>query len=80
VGGRCHGPPGTGSHTKYAILYSPVSSYVKFQIGNSSVTEWSVIEAESRKYAERKKKEGRFDSWSETIPTYDLMTHKEIVG
>lgn len=48
--------------------------------GNSSITDWTFIETESRSYAERKKNEGRFKTWTETTPTYDLMAQHEIVA
>ncbi|KAK2855652.1 hypothetical protein FQN49_004976 [Arthroderma sp. PD_2] len=46
---------------------------------SSSITDWDVIEAESRAYVEKKKDEGRFKVVMDTIPTYDLLERREIV-
>ncbi|KAF2839085.1 hypothetical protein M501DRAFT_1031231 [Patellaria atrata CBS 101060] len=48
-------------------------------LSDSSVTDWTFIEAKSSSYAKRKKDEGRFEEWTETTPTYDLMAEREIV-
>ncbi|KAF3490703.1 uncharacterized protein GIQ15_00220 [Arthroderma uncinatum] len=52
---------------------------VCYRLSSSSVTDWDVIEAESRAYVERKRDEGRFKVVMDSIPTYDLVQRREIV-
>ncbi|KAI9672998.1 MAG: hypothetical protein M1817_003162 [Caeruleum heppii] len=49
-------------------------------LSKSSITDWPTIEQASRDYEDRKKREGQFDKLSETIPTYDLITKREMIA
>ena len=48
-------------------------------LGDSSVRDWAKIEKESLSYADKKKAEGRFESWTGKAPTYDLVSKHETV-